>query len=359
MESKRIMRKEVMGGLLFILISVLSLNMIFAADNFCFIKLADGQSVQITTKDKYTCTHTICQVCVDASTKWYAAWTKCSSLCDQQPVEEQPLSLSAIFPFPDNGVFTKQSFFMDIHTNKIASIFLIDNVAGTQRTLCPNCNDYQKSTSFKQGFNDITIQAVKGNEVQEKRIRFTIDNMKPRIYKTLPLSNKYGTGEFSVSYDEDNIKIFTLNYGTPSNMLTKSLSCPSGKKQTCIVNADLKPFDGQQINYYFTIADIADNTVSSKPVKIYVDMTKPVIDSFSFNISKTYVAFNITISDVNLDKVIYYDNGDTRQKILCSSMRTGKCYKRVSFKKGDHDVLLQVTDKAGNFVEKQISFSIV
>ncbi len=362
MKLKKKNTKKVIGGF-FTLILIAVLIGFASAEDYCILKMTKGQKIQITATDFYTCKHTLCQVCATASIPhWYSSNPyRCKVLCDSSSgVPNQSLTLSVNWPFSDNGIFTKQSFFMDIATNKISSIYMIDNIAGKQRNLCPNCNSYRKSVNFKQGLNDITIRAVKGLEVKETSIKFFIDNQKPRISRTLPASNKYANGSFVVYYDEANLKKVELSYGETSNILKKELTgCESGKAKSCSTYVDLSAFDGKTIDYWFTITDIADNSVSSRSLKILVDKTAPVINAFTHNVSKTYATFNISITEKNFDKIVYYDNGETRQRILCSgTLRNNLCTKRLSFRKGSHNVEFVASDKAGNTARRTVQFEI-
>ncbi len=340
------------------------------ADEYCLLQMTKGQRIHVSDSYYYTCTHTICQICVD-SKQGYAP-NKCSKvgICEggSGPGNEPNLTLSAIFPFADNGVFTKQTFFLEIYTNKIANIDLIDNVAGTQRNLCPNCAEYRKSANFKQGFNDITIRAVKGGEVLEKRIRFFIDNQKPRITKTLPAQKKFSSGDFIIYYDEDNIKSITLSYGSSDAPITKALTgCESGKKKNCTATVDLSSFDGQEISYWFTILDVADNLVASKPIKVLVDKTAPNVLSFNYTVDskRKSVNFMISLTDANMDKILYYDNGATRAVNLCTTLSKDKnnpsiliCNKKANFRTGHHVLDMEIKDKAGNLVSRTAEFDI-
>jgi len=370
------MNKKIMVGIFAMIMLLGVINSVLAVDGFCFVRLGNGQSVpaEIVSSTKHmTCDGTICfvhglmsdssflQVCTD-SRGYYASYTSCDKLCTNNGNVNpavQNLTLSAIFPFADGGVFTKQTFFMDIQTNKIASITMIDNVAGTQRNLCPNCVSYQKPMNFKQGFNDITIRAVKGGEVKEKRISFFIDNLKPRITKTMPLQNKFANGQFIVSYDESNVKNVALNYGISGNVLSQeSTTCPGGKAQSCMFDANLSDFDGMGIEYWFTITDVANNAVSSKKVKVLVDNTMPVINIFNYSIKGNYVTFYMNVYDKNMDKIIYYDNDDPKARVLCTGLNKGVCSKKLSFKSGHHILDLQVRDKAGNVVSNVVEFDV-
>jgi len=349
------MRKIILIVSAFILVITL-LNFV-SADSYCFLKMGKGEKIHVSQNDFYICEHTICQVCTNSG-GWYAAWTRCKDLCIINNPDEKNLTLTINWPFPDNGVLTKQSFILDISTNKIANINLIDNVAGTQKNLCPNCREYRKSYTARQGFNDITIRAVNGGQVKEKRITFFVDNLKPRISKTLPASNKFASSFFTVYYDEANVKEVKINYGISGNMKSQILqNCPSGKKQNCSIELNLKEYDGQEISYWFEIKDIANNIASSRQVKIKVDETSPVINSLTFGQLRNYITFTINVTEKNLDKVYYSDNGE-REKILCSSLRNNICNKKLSFKIGEHSVDIIVKDKAGNIVGQNVEFTI-
>ena len=350
------------------LLALVMLNIVYA-DKYCFLKLGDKESIHssvnsiskhlICAAGKCTCNlisgEGFCRVCTNSS-GWYASYTKCEDLCPEINPSEQSLTLTTNWPFSDKGVYTKQNFIIDISTNKIASIYLIDNIAGTQKTLCPNCKEYRKSMTFKQGFNDITIRAVNGNEVVEKTITFIIDNKKPIISKTLPLSGKFAKSGFSVVYSEDFVKEVLFVYGNSDiGFRQRDLgSCPSGKLQMCMASVDLSDYDGKDIYYRFNITDIAGNKASSRLTKVKVDLIPPIVnneDIFSKTAGRTgsSVTFKLNVTESNMDKVYYTDNGEN-EKILCSVLSKGICNKKLIFRVGEHSIYLFVRDKAGNQV---------
>ena len=368
--------KIIVGGFLGMIL-VVSLMGFVLADSFCKVQLGDHQWISVWPGFKSTsadgrficdsgkCTCHLksgtgyCTVCTNSS-GWYASDTKCKGgLCSANPnnTQEDPLSLTVHFPFSNGGVYTKQSFFMDIVTNKIASIDFIDNVADSSVNLCPNCNTYQKSRTFNQGFNNVTIRAHKGLEFREMTISFFIDNRLPRISKTAPEAKKFTNGEFTVYYDEENLKNVTLYYGTTTLMKTKAATCPPGVGQTCIVKPDLSLFEGKTINYYFEIKDIAGNLVSSKSVQIYVDTKSPIISNISSTVNGKDVNFKIKIIEPYLKTVGYIDNSEARpaEKSLCSKLDSNNvCEKKISFKDGTHNITIYATDLVGNRVEKTV-----
>lgn len=363
------MKKQI--ALIFgILLTLALMSVVYAsvsANSYCFLKMGDKQTIPSTANSvakhlicaagKCTCNlasgRGFCQVCTNSS-GWSAAYTKCQDVCPANNANEVNMTLTVNWPFSNGEVFTKQSFILNVLTNKITNIDLIDNVLGTEKNLCPNCKEYRKSYTARQGFNDITIRAVKGAEIKEKRVSFFVDNQKPRISKVLPSSNQFVSGAFTVYYDEANVKEIKLNYGTSSRILA---NCSSGKKQSCSIDVDLKAFDGQTISYWFEIKDIANNVVASRQTKINVDETFPVINSLKFSQLKNYITFTMNITEKNLDKVYYSDNGE-REKVLCTSLSKGICTKKLSFKTGEHSVDLRVVDKAGNAVAQSVSFVI-
>jgi hypothetical protein len=142
--------------------------------------------------------------------------------------------------------------------------------------------------------------------------------------------------------------------------------CPSGKNQECSFNIDLKEFDGQEIEYFFAVRDIAGNLDISRPVKIKADTSDPVINNPFFwqqgtGKDKKYIYFEFNITETNFDEIIYSyeDNkGKLKQGILCSSLRYGICKTKKSFAPGDYILNLEILDKAGNSLKEKINFTI-
>ena len=358
--------KQTIKILSLVLLLVSALALVAAADSFCFYKMGSGQKFHITQTEYYTCAHTTCTQCVNSS-MWVASWIKCKNACTTIGTGSDPnLTLSTIFPVANNGVYSKQSFTLNINTNVIASISIIDNIAGTEKNLCPNCKTYMRPAYFHEGLNDITIRAVKGAQIKENRIIFSIDSKKPYITKVFPLTNKYAKGTFTIFYSEDNLKSLKLKYGNNiTGMREANLplsTCPSGAKQNCSIDVNLASYEGQDISYLFVITDIANTNISSRlTTKVKIDRTAPVITYFNSTVSTKYLTLNMSITEKNFNKVEYMDNTDLipRWKTVCSSLRYGACVKKLFFRTGSHDVDLRVTDKAGNEVQRSIPFDII
>ena len=160
----------------------------------------------------------------------------CSGVCHTLHESVQPnLTLTVNWPFANGAVLSKTSFYLDIKTNLISGITLIDNVAGTQRRLCPNCKEYKRSAVFKEGFNDITIRAVKGDQILTNTISFFIDHKKPVISKTLPASNKFW--QTALNLRVGTVWSSTLNATTGMPALTASSITPAKPAESIIFSA--------------------------------------------------------------------------------------------------------------------------
>jgi hypothetical protein len=355
-------------GILGMLLMLSILNFAAAAD-YCWLQMGKGDKVHISQTDYYTCTHTTCQICAYSSNNWYASWNKCQvdgiAVCSSGssggggPIQS-PLTLDVVLGFKNGDILTKQTQTIEIKTNKVAAITMLDNIAGTQSNLCANCVNYRRSFNFKQGLNNITIRAVKGNEVLTKTYVFFVDNQKPRISKVTPEANKYANKTFTVSYNEENVKTMEIYYGTGTPLKQTLNNCLSGKNQICSIDLDLTQFDGKQINYWFVLTDIANNVVQSRTTKVNVDVSSPKL--LEVNVTPEtrggYVKFSLKVDEKNLNKIYYYDNGDTKGKVLCSTLKNGICSNRFSFKPGEHNVIITAVDKAGNSASTSVNFSV-
>lgn len=264
---------------------------------------------------------------------------------------------------PLSKTYTEKQILFNIITNNIASkLEYNDSASGKFRVLCTNCNSYNKKISFNDGKHNVTIRATDlcGN-VQEKNVEFFIDSKKPVITKIEPRKDSVTNGSnFFIKYTEYNLKNITLNYGaSATNSITKT--CESGRNKNCTFLVDLNNYDGQNIIYRFKLVDIANNTEESKLIMVKVDTTAPKISKFNYSINGRYVTFNMSIDELNFYRINYIDFNDAspRWNTLCYSLKYGSCVVKKSFKTGNHNVMIQVLDKAGNSIQTSASFSII
>ncbi len=142
--------------------------------------------------------------------------------------------------------------------------------------------------------------------------------------------------------------------------------CPSGKNQECSFDADLSEFDGQDIEYFFAVRDLAGNVDVSRPVKVRADVSMPITNNGLFweqgsGREKRFIYFSFSITEENFDKITYSytdSKGRLKEGILCNNLRDGICKKKKSFLPGDYDLAIEVLDKAGNSIKEIIIFTI-
>ena len=232
------------------------------------------------------------------------------------------------------------------------------------KKLCRNCDEYgffrKRTKSFKDGENNISIRAIDEFGFSKKEdFSFFIDSKKPRISRTYPSRNKFANGSFEVQLKEENPVSLKLYYGDDEEELNLDEECEIVKKKYyCSKSVNLSDYDGQEIEYWFELKDIANNSDKSRATKIKVDTTLPVLenpDSFwvrGDGRSSRYIYFDISIDEDNFDKaVLTYEYRDkTRKKTLCSRLRDGRCKKRFTIREDYSDLKLTILDDAGNFI---------
>ncbi|MBS3088424.1 lamin tail domain-containing protein [Candidatus Pacearchaeota archaeon] len=245
-------------------------------------------------------------------------------------------------------------------SRKIEYINYADNKPRWQ-TLCSNCDSYGaekiKTKILKEGWNNLTIRAIGEFSTDEKNISIFIDSKAPVISKTEPARNKIINGSFfRVKYTEENpanIKLFWNPNITLQN-------CTSGRNQVCSTSINLSNFDDQLIDYYFEISD-GINTVKSKTNKVFVDTTSPRLAinlPQNETVYRSKVPFNLTVSEKA--EIEYFDISSGAKWIkLCSNCDSygAEKIKYKRFSRGNHNILISATDKAGNSDVKQVFFT--
>ena len=274
--------------------------------------------------------------------------------------------ITVYFPTPINYNITKIPFNLTIGNYSFSEISYIDQNQSRPKwtSLCKNCNEYglnKKTTkSFKDGFHNITFKAVNGSTVITKNITFLIDSNDPKISSILPKSKSFTNGsDFYIKYTEDNCKSLNLMV---NNVIVSGVnsSCTSGKNIERFIDINLNPYNNQEIEYRFILKDKSDNIAESKKTKAKVDTTKPVINSFVNITNRKKVTFTLNITELNFEEVNYIDHSDSRpkEKTLCSKLKDGICSTTKTFKLGEHNITINVSDKAGNIVQKNTKFII-
>ncbi len=233
--------------------------------------------------------------------------------------------------------------------------------------LCKDTKECVKrvnSAPIKEGVNMISIKAVNstGSTINQS-IEVKIDSTKPVISEVSPKSG-FATGNFTAKIIEENLNKTTarLKYKTAIGKIQDaSTTCdgPENKKQNCSAYIDLDAYDGKEIVYWFEATDMAGNKAVSKKTSLKVDITKPVIKYSNFSSTRfsdkyDIATFILDIDEANFKNVSYQDNG-SKWIVLCNSLKNGRCVAKAKFAKGEHDLIVRVSDKAGNTFDDTLS----
>ncbi len=377
--------KKIFISLMILLVLTLSIS--FASAEFwaCFSKAEKINFCNPKIPDR-TCDASMgCEFCMSVYNEALNCFTPGNwMVCNTLPkncanygggeIDGEPPELTISSPTPE-GIFTSRSVLLDFSLDEKSDVYYIDNINGRGRwtRVCQDCQSYSRKRSFKEGLNDLTFKAkdVVGNE-EFFEWSFFVDSKKPKIYGTEPKKGFIGS-EFSMSFSEENPKKLTLYYGNPvkgqrNKQLNLGGDCYQSKGRTyCSAEVDLIDYDGQSIEYYFELEDIAGNIAKSKSIWLEVDETAPVLSNQnSFWLQgegkyNKYIYFTFNINEKNFDEINYIDYSDSkpRARTLCSRLRNGICESKKSFRIGHHVVDIEIIDKAGNAIGKRIEFDVM
>ncbi|MFA5019681.1 MAG: hypothetical protein WC533_01135 [Candidatus Pacearchaeota archaeon] len=277
------------------------------------------------------------------------------------------ISLNPLFTIkinsPQNKIYNSKRILFDISSTDNVDFKYINHNDITPRwkTLCVNCNEYNKTRTLKEGWNNITIRATDSlGQTEEENITLFIDSKKPVILKTMPIRNSVTNGSrFYLKYNEENLAGITLFYGNESTSLK---NCSSGKNRECSTSADLSKYNNKWVKYYFNASD-SINSAQSKETAVFVDAVSPTLTVY-YPKNENYgrkVAFNLTANE-NV-KLEYYDNSaySPRWRTLCvncDEYGLSRVKTRL-FSAGTYRVIIRAVDDAGNSDEEEVEISVV
>lgn len=375
-EDKKDISIAISLALIFIFAVVLVSSFVSAEFWACFSRGERINFCNERTPDR-TCGGDTCMYCMNnynSERGCYnqAFYNRCNSMAPQcifggngSDIDTQPPMLS-IFSPNQGDVYTTRSVLLNFRLDERADIFYIDRTNGRGRwtKVCDNCMSYGRSRSFSEGLNDLIIRAVDvvGNDAFYN-ISFYIDTKKPKIRGTEPRSG-FANRMFNVAFDEDNPKMIKFFYGNNINgFKSKEIdlaNCMSGRKRVCNTDADLSMYNGQNIEYWFNLSDIAGNSVLSRKVNLIVDTSLPIINSLDYHINGRKVHFLINIEEEHFDIVEYIDNSSSRARwiSLCSRLKNGVCEKEITLREGRHDIKIRIADEAGNLVTRDLGITL-
>lgn len=269
-----------------------------------------------------------------------------------------PEFTSFLSPIQDK-VYSDRTILIDFDLDEFANTYYDDlsDRYGDVRLCSGTCDHYSYPRAFSDGRHELVFKAIdQGQNKGEHRITFYVDSTLPKIRSTLPAAGSYINSVFTVQYDELNLVKVTLHYQNKQTLAEGSVEktdCPSGISQTCQLTANLQ--DGVY-DYWFALKDIADNEVNSNKVMVIVDTTPPALNIVPFQdiYDKRSVMFNISSDE--LIKLGYIDYSDRvpRFKILGANINYYARYQTLA--DAYHRILINATDRAGNYVTSYIEF---
>ena len=370
-------KQKIIIGVLALTLGLLLTAVASAEEWACFGKSEKINFCNPKTPDR-TCGDSECRYCVsqyDSVNDCYnqGNFNVCNSIApqctlfgDESDIDSEPPILNILNP-SNNEVFTERSIVLDMTVNEKVDISYIDNINGRGRMsrLCQNCMSYQRSRSFNEGLNDITVRAtdLAGNPTS-KILKFFIDSKTPKIMKTSPKKG-FSSGLFMVEFKEINPKSLILHYG--NNIIgfkTAALDinkCGQKKdKYNCTASVNVVDFNGKNMSYWFELTDIVDRKVSSRHIDLFADTTVPVINFLNTDVHDNHLMLEMSVSEPNFDSIEYIDNSASRSrwKTLCSSLKDELCERKITLSEGSHDIDVKVSDLAGNSVNRNIDILI-
>ncbi len=265
---------------------------------------------------------------------------------------------------PVNKSYTTRQIPFTINLGNIVKTLDYKDNLNSFRTLCSNCNSYNKPITLGDGNHTIVIRATDsvGNS-QQQTIELFIDSTPPRIVSIKPESRKITNGSYvEVKYTETNLNSVTVLFGNSSTIINKALTnCPSGTNKVCnsSISNEIAQFNGQYIDVYFNLTDGLSTALSRKST-VFVDTSSPVltvtapVNNANY---KSFIQFNLTVNESS--KVEFRDHStfSPRWTNLCTNCN--KLSIKKSFSKGAHNVEVRATDKAGNSVTETRTFNMI
>ena len=263
----------------------------------------------------------------------------------------------------------KVTFTLEINEPYLSEVTYIDNSENNpkEKSLCSKLvnNVCEKQVNLKsEGSHNVQVivRDLAGNEAAQNFTLFA-DSKKPKIKDVLP-SDGFTSGLFEVTFEEQNPMSVVLEYGNvQTGFRTQNVQLSGcskdGDEYYCSTSVALGDFDGQEIEYKFTVTDLAGQTDEKQQKGLAVDISFPVIKSLNYTVNGKDVFFSINVDEPYLKEISYIDNSDPKLQVkkLCSKLTNEFCEKKVSFRNdGLHEVTLEVTDLAGHAVSQNIEF---
>jgi hypothetical protein len=221
--------------------------------------------------------------------------------------------------------------------------------------LCTKCMTFNRTLNLYDGMHKLTFKGTSKDTGQymTEQVSILIDSKKPFIYPPRIRRLGFSNGSFSLNYTEENVKDVILFF---DNKQAIKRDCVSGKNKRCEFIVDVTEYHGQVIKYRFRMIDIAGNTVDSPNYTAIIDVVAPKLTKFEYTPEINKIDFNIELEEAYFQDISYIDmlEKEPKWKILCSRLKGNSCIKEQSFRGGTHQLIIKFSDKAGNFITREI-----
>ncbi|MDO8460616.1 MAG: hypothetical protein Q7S74_05880 [Nanoarchaeota archaeon] len=377
-EIKKFTRRSIFGMLTLALALIVALQIV-SADSYSLKCLVKGEQIdfgQLCNPDmpKKTGPTILCVHNQDNGKICSAQLNICNSLgitCSSSTgsngttIDITPPELVITSP-QQNKIYPDRAILLTLNTNEESNILIFDknNAGAGWKNVCSKCISYNIPRSFSEGKNEFLFKAIdKAGNAGYANVTFYVDSVAPKIISTGPVSG-FASGDFSLSFNEASPKNITLYYGNTQIGLNKRViniasECSLGTtSSTCNTHVNLSSYNGQQIEYWFEVFDIASSSAQSKHISLSVDISKPILNSLNYLIKGKDVTFTLNVNEPYLNSISYIDNLDSKSKetSLCKVLKNGICQKKVSFKDGNHNITIFIRDNAGATTTTSASF---
>jgi len=263
---------------------------------------------------------------------------------------------------PTASVYNSRNIILNAQCPEIQKDIKYSNNGGSFLTLCSECAGYNRLKYFVEGNNNLVVRFTnKQNIAEDFNVKFFVDTIEPIITKATPASG-YANGTFVVYYSENNIKKIILNYreaGVGSFIQIEKSNCLNGSSKNCMFYADLSAFNNKQIEYFFSIEDIAGSIDTSSTYKLNVDYSGPILTvrtPFKAVYNTSYIRFDLSVNENVELSYIDYSKTYLSKITLCSNC---KVYNQTkSFTNGIHNITITAKDPAGNTDIKRFIFFV-
>ena len=278
------------------------------------------------------------------------------------------ISISPIFDFqinsPMDEIYEDKKIVFNISASEELDLIEykeLNDGNSKWKKICSDCEEYgyshKRTKIFSDGEHNLSIRATDYySQVKEENISIFIDSTAPKISKNLPKKNAVINGsDFYVKFKEENPINLTLYFNGTYDVDLENECDFDGRYYECDFDVNLTNHDGEEIEYWFNLTDVAGNFDESKLTNVKVDTTSPILNNESYWVRGTglywnYVYFTFNVTEENFDEISYSyldSKGNLKERKLCSKLKNGICETRKKIYDGQ-EIGIKILDDAGN-----------